>query len=147
MGLLDKKEAEAEHKTRQALVARLTRLLKQKKWLARTSSDALGVVKACWAHLAASPARVVLVNLEDLWLETQPQNVPGLGEEGTNWQQKTRHRFEVFSQMPQVLNVLREVNRLRTLRRSARKKDEKKGKSSPKKGERRQKKRLHARPI
>ncbi len=147
MGLLDKKEAEAEHKTRQALVARLTRLLKQKKWLARTNSDALSVVKACWAHLAASPARVALVNLEDLWLETKPQNVPGLGEEGTNWLQKTRHRFEVFSQMPQVLNVLREVNRLRTLRRSARKKDEKKGKSSPKKGERRQKKRLHARPI
>ncbi len=28
-------------------------------------------------HLAASPARMVLVNLEDLWQETEPQNVPG----------------------------------------------------------------------
>ena len=28
-------------------------------------------------HLAASPARMVLVNLEDLWRETEPQNVPG----------------------------------------------------------------------
>jgi 4-alpha-glucanotransferase len=147
MGLLDKKEAEAEHKTRRALVARLTRLLQRQGRLARTSSDALSVVKACWAHLAASPARVVLVNLEDLWLETEPQNVPGLGEGGNNWLQKTRHGFDVFSQMPQVVNVLGEVNRLRTLRRSGRKDDKQKGKSFPKKGEGKQKKRLHARPI
>ena len=33
------------------------------------------------AYLGASPTRVVIVNLEDLWLETRPQNVPGTWEE------------------------------------------------------------------
>lgn len=40
--------------------------------------------------LLASKARRVLVNLEDLWLETEPQNVPGtVGEE--NWSRKCRY--------------------------------------------------------
>jgi 4-alpha-glucanotransferase len=29
------------------------------------------------SYLGASRAQVVLVNVEDLWLETEPQNVPG----------------------------------------------------------------------
>jgi 4-alpha-glucanotransferase len=35
--------------------------------------------------LGASGARRVLVNLEDLWLEMRPQNVPGTGPETPNW--------------------------------------------------------------
>lgn len=35
--------------------------------------------------LARSPAEVVLVTLEDLWLEGQPQNVPGTYRERDNW--------------------------------------------------------------
>ena len=36
-------------------------------------------------QLAASPARDVLVTLEDLWLERSPQNVPGTSFERPNW--------------------------------------------------------------
>ena len=31
--------------------------------------------------LAQSPARMALYNMEDLWLETNPQNVPGTSHE------------------------------------------------------------------
>ncbi|HVV84690.1 MAG TPA: 4-alpha-glucanotransferase, partial [Kofleriaceae bacterium] len=40
---------------------------------------------ACTQALAASPAHVVLVTVEDLWLEPAPQNVPGTSDERPNW--------------------------------------------------------------
>ncbi len=43
------------------------------------------VMTACTAGLAASPAHVVLVTVEDLWLEPAPQNVPGTSDERPNW--------------------------------------------------------------
>jgi 4-alpha-glucanotransferase len=36
-------------------------------------------------YLSDSDARAVLVNLEDLWLEEEPQNVPGTNTERPNW--------------------------------------------------------------
>ena len=43
-------------------------------------------MRAATLHLAASPAEVVLITLEDLWLEAKPQNVPGTSGERPNWQ-------------------------------------------------------------
>lgn len=67
-------------------------------------------------HLAASPARMVLVNLEDLWGETRPQNVPGTHTERPNWRRKARLSFEEFSIRDDVLDLLREVDELRRRR-------------------------------
>jgi 4-alpha-glucanotransferase len=63
--------------------------------------------------LAASPARMVLVNLEDLWGEIEPQNVPGTHMERPNWRRKARLTFEEFSQRPEVVDVLRRLDRIR----------------------------------
>ena len=35
--------------------------------------------------MGRSPAEIVLVNLEDLWLEARPHNVPGTSTERPNW--------------------------------------------------------------
>jgi 4-alpha-glucanotransferase len=43
------------------------------------------------AELLASPADVVSVAIEDLWLETEPQNVPGTGDERPNWRRPMRY--------------------------------------------------------
>ncbi len=48
----------------------------------------------CWRWMAASPARLVLLNLEDLWLETVPHNVPGTGLEHPNWRHRNRFTLE-----------------------------------------------------
>jgi 4-alpha-glucanotransferase len=53
------------------------------------------------------------VNLEDLWGETRPQNVPGTETERPNWVRKTRHPFERFREMPAVVGTLQEIDRLR----------------------------------
>jgi len=71
------------------------------------------VLEACLAFLSASAARVVLVNLEDLWHETQPQNFPGTSDQRPNWQRKARYGLAALRQMPQVVQALQAVQHLR----------------------------------
>lgn len=51
--------------------------------------DAEHLMKSWTEELAAGPAAMVVLTLEDLWLEREPQNRPGTGPEEPNW----RHRF------------------------------------------------------
>jgi 4-alpha-glucanotransferase len=72
------------------------------------------VLRACLEYLAASPARIVLVNLEDLWQETEPQNVPGTTEDQRpNWRRKARLTFEEMTRRPEVVEMLERINQLR----------------------------------
>ncbi|MEP7009286.1 MAG: 4-alpha-glucanotransferase [Acidobacteriota bacterium] len=64
-------------------------------------------------HLAASPAPIALVNLEDLWGETRPQNVPGTHVERPNWQRKARYTLEEMAELPEVRTTLERVEELR----------------------------------
>ena len=62
---------------------------------------------ACLEHLARSAASTVIVNLEDLWLEPRPQNVPGTGPgEHPNWRRRGRHGLEALVQIPEVAAAL-----------------------------------------
>jgi 4-alpha-glucanotransferase len=45
-------------------------------------------------RLSASPARYLLVNLEDLWMEDRPQNVPGTSFERPNWRRRARRNLD-----------------------------------------------------
>ncbi|MGE3780068.1 MAG: 4-alpha-glucanotransferase, partial [Pirellulaceae bacterium] len=54
------------------------------------SLEASEVLRGCLQWLGGSEAQVVLVNLEDLWLETQPQNTPGTVTQRVNWRRKAR---------------------------------------------------------
>lgn len=78
------------------------------------------VFRACLEFLAASPARVVLVNLEDLWGETNPHNLPETKMKRRNWQRAARYSFQEFCQKRPVLDTLRTVNRLRQRGKSLR---------------------------
>ena len=46
------------------------------------------------ASLRRSSADLVVVNVEDLWLETRAQNMPGTVSEHPNWQRRTRPSLE-----------------------------------------------------
>jgi 4-alpha-glucanotransferase len=64
----------------------------------------------CLRHLAASPAEMVLVDLEDLWLEREPQNRPGTGAGARNWRRRAAlTNAEVFAD-PDVGEALAEVD-------------------------------------
>ena len=110
LGSADFGQAEQEYERRkQALLA----ALKKKDWLQGQVLDLQTLYTACLSYLAASSAQLVLVNVEDVWAETQRQNMPGTGEEQNNWRRKVRYPLETFSQMPEMLEVLRLVNALR----------------------------------
>jgi 4-alpha-glucanotransferase len=117
MGIITSAQAEAEMESLEVTRAALTEFLRRKGWL-KGDAAIEAVHAACMSYLSASPARLVLVNLEDLWQETQPQNVPGTSQERPNWRRRARHSFEEFSRMPEVVNLLREIGRLRAKGRS-----------------------------
>ncbi len=64
-------------------------------------------------HLAASDAPIALVNLEDLWGETRPQNVPGTHVERPNWRRKARYSLEQMAEMRTVRSTLNRIEELR----------------------------------
>jgi len=114
LGFLSRRDAIAERKLRQAVRKSLTRFFERRGWLDNSSPSAESVARAFLKLLSASRAEVVLVNLEDLWGESQPQNVPGTTDQRPNWQRKARYSLEEFFRMTQVLDTLREVDRLRS---------------------------------
>ena len=74
----------------------------------------LDLLCACLERLARSAAGMVIVNLEDLWLEPNPQNVPGTGpREHPNWRRRSRYRLETLMTRPDVAEMLRLIARAR----------------------------------
>jgi 4-alpha-glucanotransferase len=113
LGLLDRTGVRQEKKSLEDKKEALITFLKGEGWLLERRENIIDILKACLSFLASSQTQMVLLNLEDLWLETRPQNVPGTGVECPNWRRKARYALEEFCQMPQVINILRTVNQLR----------------------------------
>lgn len=63
-------------------------------------------------RMARSKSALVMVNLEDLYGETLPINVPGLDSE-TNWSRKIRRAWEDLSDDPEIHELLKTLNRHR----------------------------------
>jgi 4-alpha-glucanotransferase len=110
LGLVTQEQSWEEEKTRRSLCAALARFL-QSAGLLGDEPDAREVLRACLAHLGSSPARLLLVNLEDLWQETASQNVPSTSGESPNWRRKALHALEDLTRMPGVQEILAEVRR------------------------------------
>ena len=115
LGLLDREGARGEKTGRRERVRALTELLRKRGRLPRTGGDpdAETLLRACLAHLAGSAAEMVIVGLEDLWLERAPQNTPGTSSERPNWVRKSRHSLEELLALPGVTRALREIDRIR----------------------------------
>jgi len=111
-GLLDAAGAEAERARRARLRGAVIAHLRSTRHLAEGREDEAAVLEACLAALASSPARVVIVSLEDLWGETRPQNLPGVPEPA-NWRGRMAHPLEAARGMPEVADRLRRVASLR----------------------------------
>jgi 4-alpha-glucanotransferase len=117
LGLLKKTDMPREMQTRKRIARRLRKILQQRHGLGQNTNDAGAVSRALLAHLAASPAKWELVNLEDLWRETLSQNVPGTSIERVNWRRKARLSLEQLKRDPAVLEQLQLVRRQRLKRR------------------------------
>jgi 4-alpha-glucanotransferase len=95
LGFLSRGEASAERKVR-----------------ARVRKALVGF-KRCLEFLGKSRADVVLVNLEDLWRETKPQNIPATTKERPNWRRRMRYSMERLREDSEIENILGGLNRTR----------------------------------
>jgi 4-alpha-glucanotransferase len=95
MGLLDEVGAQRERENREKQVREI------------------GSLEAVLTFLAASEAEIVLINLEDLWGETEPQNVPGVP--GRSWRHKLRMSLEDAQADGSIRRVLTSVAEARGL--------------------------------
>jgi len=92
LGLLDETTARAERKQRTIMKRKL-----------RSFRNAI-------QFLAGSMADIVLINMEDLWQETLPQNVPATDQETRpNWRRRMRPSIEQIRKMRRVAEVLTDV--------------------------------------
>ncbi|MCZ6514450.1 MAG: 4-alpha-glucanotransferase, partial [Acidobacteria bacterium] len=116
LGLLDLKTAKKERASREALKKALVKFLRHsQRWeSSKEATDTREVLRACLRHLFAGSRAPVMLNLEDLWLEPRPQNVPGTLDERPNWRRKARHSLEHIRKMPEIADLLRELNQLRS---------------------------------
>jgi len=91
LGFLDEKGAQQERKERAVMRRRL-----------RSFRNAI-------RFLSESMASVVLINAEDLWEETLPQNVPATSKERPNWRRRIRPSVEQIRKMAGIAEELSNV--------------------------------------
>jgi 4-alpha-glucanotransferase len=93
---IDEQEREGNLAPTEAAAARTSRALWRAALLRALGVDdgpdksgvAALALRGCLLHLASSAADLVLVDLEDLWGERQPQNRPGTGVGAANWRRR-----------------------------------------------------------
>jgi 4-alpha-glucanotransferase len=115
LGFFTPAQAQAEKERRAAIRQGLEQTLPPEERGRGAKTDE-ALLRELLEALAKSPARLVIASLEDLWQETEPQNVPGTNTERPNWQRKARFSFEEFSTRADVIEILRRVNELRKQR-------------------------------
>jgi 4-alpha-glucanotransferase len=112
LGLLDKEGAIAELNSRSKLRNALVRFLRPGERRGKDPSI-VDVLKASLKYLGKSRNHMAIVNLEDLWFEKQPQNVPGTCEERPNWKRKARYDIRQITGIQEVGEMLETLDNAR----------------------------------
>jgi 4-alpha-glucanotransferase len=111
LGLLDRSGLVFEHRQRKEVRGTLARQLRRRIAGGARGCGVGSILGALWAQLSAGPAEVVLANLEDVWLETLSQNMPGTSSERRNWRQKCRFALERWDRLPAMQRALAALRR------------------------------------
>jgi 4-alpha-glucanotransferase len=112
LGLLDETVAHDEQRYRAAQRAALCAFLRTRGLLDGADSAA-AVLEGWLKYLAAEPDEFLQINLEDLWLEPSPQNVPGTWMERPNWQRRAHHSLEELRRMDSLKKFLLSISDIR----------------------------------
>jgi 4-alpha-glucanotransferase len=78
-----------------------------------TEPEPEAVLVATLAWLGAGRSPLVLVSLEDLWLEPNPQNVPGTADTGATFRQRAAYGLDELDDVASVKNTLDALDRAR----------------------------------
>jgi 4-alpha-glucanotransferase len=113
LGLLDDQQAESDRRHRNAQRDALIAYLRSQGFIGEEASEA-AVLRSWLTFLAAQRAQFLLINLEDLWLEPAPQNVPGTWQERPNWQRKARYSLEDIRNHEALDDLLQTISDIRS---------------------------------
>ncbi len=115
LGLLDDESLSRERQARTDVKSALVGFLEREAKVPAGTvvDDTAAVLAGIWRWLATSPSRVLLLNVEDLWLETESQNTPNTSTERANWQRKLRFPLETITADAGYRALLKEVDDLR----------------------------------
>lgn len=118
LGMITLEQADLEKWLRGELRGRLTAYLRNHGFEISGEGDTEGALRGILTLLSRSSARWVLVNLEDLWLETSPQNIPDTVSEHPNWRQKTKMSIEELMRDDSIRSILKTLCMTRNCRQS-----------------------------
>jgi len=113
LGLTSEAQAREEAQYRDAQRRALIAFLRQRGLLAEATDDPAAVLEAWLCFLAGNNEEFLLINLEDLWLEPAPQNVPGTWQERPNWQRRARLALEALRESESPGKILRRIGDIR----------------------------------
>lgn len=113
LGLIDEAHAAREREERARVVARLAEWLSEREGRTIAPEDWSGALRAFLRRLGESDSVVALLNLEDLWGETLPQNTPGTSHERPNWTRRAALPLERFLEVPGAVEALRAMDEAR----------------------------------
>ena len=118
LGLMNEEQAEEERRDRECVRRAAIRELRQRGLTEGDDPTPADILRALLLALASSRAQLALVNLEDLWLEERPQNVPGTTDERVNWRRKARYTLEGMQANDGVAAILNLLNEARSAGRN-----------------------------
>jgi 4-alpha-glucanotransferase len=78
-----------------------------------SSADSASLVAAAYGFLARTPCRLLLVQMEDLALESNQVNIPGSGDDCPNWRRKLGRDIDDVFADPRATAVLDAIRRER----------------------------------
>ncbi|MEJ2678898.1 MAG: 4-alpha-glucanotransferase, partial [Gemmatimonadota bacterium] len=116
-GDLDPDGAEREAEARDEVRRAIGRFLGGRRTPdASAGSDAEAALRGLLRYLGDSDAGLVLVALEDLWLEERPQNRPGR-DDPWNWRRRMRRDLDAIMEAEDVVGPLKDLDRMRRSRK------------------------------
>ena len=113
LGLMSEAQGRDEQQYRAAQRQALAGFLQARGLLRDDPADPAAVLEAWLSFLAENDEEFLLINLEDLWLEPAPQNVPGTWDERPNWQRRARLSLEALRESDSVAKLLKRIGDIR----------------------------------
>ncbi len=110
VGLLDARQAPAAGRKREAAIRKLLGVLAAICPEVASAKGLETMLRCTLGWLGRSHARDVMVNIEDLWLETAQQNIPGVGDAYPSWRHRAAMTLEelgVATRVGDALSALR----------------------------------------
>ncbi len=111
--LVSSEDAREARKQRQWLRDSVIHYLHQRGLLGSEKPTLRDILESCLSELANRGEAMMLVNLEDLWLERLPQNTPGTVDQRPNWRLRAAHGLEAVKANSEFAKLLGRVNESR----------------------------------